>query len=378
VTGVTTALPRRKGIALIVHLKVLAAAIGLLKMTGPYKGECRVQGVQVEDGHTFIDLPVNAETKSKATQSLFWNSRQSHAVVKAEQFQASDEFVRYKVLRKFTDDIPEVGIRVSLSGWLGSIPEHFGLVNSYKTEKLPNGTTAWIFPNNSSTWVIHVHGRRASMGETLRNVDQFAQLGYSQMTMSMKTDSKPYGLGSRKSSLGKTEWKELEEAVAFAKASGANEVILVGWSQGALISCQFMMNSTEAQAVKGAIFDSPLLDYRNTMRYQAEKGGYERALGDRVVDTIGSNKLIRLLGYKNVDVNEISLVREKLLPNVPVLVLFSMNDGHVAIDDVHKFAAINPAVKLVEVPNARHCRLFNEDQPRYQGAISSWLEVHQI
>ena len=114
------------------------------------------------------------------------------------------------------------------------------------------------------------------------------------------------------------------------------------------------------------------------MRFQAQRGGYDPVLGESVIDAIKNSKAIRFLGYKNVDVDEISLVKEKKLPAIPVLVLYSMNDGHVAIADVHKFAEINPGVTLYEIPDARHCRLFNEDKNSYQAAISSWLLENQI
>jgi len=363
---------------LIVYLKILAAAIGLLKMTGLFKGECRVRGVSHDAEQVYIDLPVNAETKSKAVQSLFWDSRQSHAVVQAEPDQASDSIVRFKVLKQHTGNLPEIGTPVSLSGWLGSTPEHFGFDHRYHNVTLPNGTTGWLFPNNSDKWVIHVHGRRAGMGETLRNLEQFETFGFNQLTISMATDPKPLGLGSKVSMLGMTEWKEVEAAVRFASLAGAKDIILFGWSQGALISSQFLIQSDNTGLIRGAIFDSPLLDYRTTMAFQAEKGGYDRVLGERVVDAIKSSKLIRLAGYRNVDVDEISLVRDAKLPAVPLLVLYSTNDGHVAIEDVHRFAELNPTVSLVEIPNARHCRLFNEDQNRYQSAISDWLLERQI
>ena len=363
---------------MIVYLKILAAAMGLLKMTGPFKGECRVRGVSNDDNQVFIDLPVNAETRSKAVQSMFWDSRKSHAVVQAEEVQRNSSIVRFKVLKQFTGDLPAVGTPVSLSGWLGSTPEHFGFAHRYHNVTLPNGTTGWLFPNNSDKWVIHVHGRRAGMGETLRNLEQFESLGFNQLTISMATDPKPFGLGSKVSMLGKTEWKEVEAAVLFASQAGATDVLLFGWSQGSLISSRFLIQSEHTGLIRGAVFDSPLLDYRTTMRFQAEKGGYERVLGDRVVDAIKNSKLITLFGYRNLDVDGISLVRDVKLPAVPVLVLYSMNDGHVAIEDVHRFAELNQSVSLVEIPNARHCRLFNEDKTRYQSAISDWLLEKQI
>jgi len=363
---------------LIVYLKVLAAAIGLLKMSGPYKGECRVAAVSNSGSQVFIDLPANAETKSMAVQSLFWKSRQAHAVVQAELVQDDRSIVRYRVLRQLTDNLPETGTPVSLSGWLGSTPEHFGFSHRYHEVNLPNGTTGWLFPNNTDKWVIHVHGRRASMGETLRNLKQFESLGFNQLAISMSTDAKPFGLGCRVSRLGQTEWKEIEDAVQFASAAGAKDILLFGWSQGSLISGQFLIQSKEIGLVRGAIFDSPLLDYRTTMRFQAQRGGYDQVLGDAVVDAIKNAKALRLLGYKNIDVDKISLVRDAKLPPVPILVLYSMNDGHVAISDVQKLAELNPTVTLLEIPNARHCRLFNEDQASYQSAISEWLLEKKI
>ena len=363
---------------MIVYLKILAAAMGLLKMTGPFKGECKVQAVTADAAKVFIDLPVNAETKSKAVQSLFWDSRKSHAIVQADDVQENSSIVRFRVLRKITDNVPEVGTPVSLSGWLGSTPEHFGYAHRYHNVTLPNGTTGWLFPNNGDKWVIHVHGRRAMMGETLRNLEQFESLGFNQLTISMSTDPKPYGLGVKVSRLGQTEWTEIEDAVRFAIAAGAKDILLFGWSQGSLISSQFLINSSKTDLVRGAIFDSPLLDYRTTMRFQAQRGGYDTVLGDRVIDAIRDSKAIRLVGYSNVDVDEISLVKEKKLPAIPVLVLYSMNDGHVAIADVHRFAEINPGVSLYEIPNARHCRLYNEDKNAYQAAISAWLLENRI
>jgi dTDP-4-amino-4,6-dideoxygalactose transaminase len=102
----------------------------------------------------------------------------------------------------------------------------------------------------------------------------------------MSTDAKPLGLGSKASMLGQIEWKEIEAAVLFASAAGAKDILLFGWSQGSLICSQFLINSKETHLIRGAIFDSPLLDYRTTMRFQAQRGGYEIVLGDAVVDAI--------------------------------------------------------------------------------------------
>jgi pimeloyl-ACP methyl ester carboxylesterase len=341
-------------------------------MTGPISGEFKVLAITQQGGDTFIDLPRNLDTRTNAIQSLFWDTRRGHLVVQAVANQNDNEVVRFKVLRKISLSLPEVGNRVWLSGWLGEEPSHFGLEDSFNSVTLENGSTGWLFNSDSTKWVIHVHGRRAAMGETLRNIKQFQELGYTQLTISMATDPKPLGLGLTKSQLGETEWKELEYAISFAEQNGAKEILFVSWSQGAFITGQLLRNSRKLGSVRGAIFDSPLVDYRSTMRFQAAKKGFAIHLGDRVVEAIGASALLRLLGYPHIDVDQLSL-KKPFAKDVSVLVIYSSEDGHVATHDVHALAASNPSATLFEIPRARHCRLFNEDQMAYQKAISDWL-----
>lgn len=345
-------------------------------MTGPINGEFKILAVSSIGPDTFIDLPLNSSTKSKAVLSLFWNSRKGHLVVQAEPTQPLPDRVRFKVLKDISSSLPEVGNRAWLSGWLGESPEHFGL-QDHKVVKLSNKSTAWLF-EGSNSWVIHVHGRRAAIGETLRNVQQFNSLGFTQLAISMATDPKPMGLGKGKSQLGEIEWQEIEQAVSFAISSGAKKLVIFAWSQGALITGEFLRRSVLAEFVSGVIFDSPLLDYRATMRMHAIKGGLSPELGDRVIDAIVESKAIKLLGYKNVDVDRLSLLKSGISVDVPALVFYSMADGHVEMTGIEKLVEFNSKVSLIEIPDAKHCRLFNEDTETYQRSIEQWLTKHQI
>jgi alpha-beta hydrolase superfamily lysophospholipase len=194
----------------------------------------------------------------------------------------------------------------------------------------------------------------------------------------METDPKPYGLGTSKSNLGETEWTQVEQAVLRAKESGAKEIILFGWSQGSFMIGQFLRNSKHVDLVTGAIFDSPLLDYRSTMQFHAKRAGLARRLGDRVIDAIQDSKIIRLLGYNNVDVVGISLANKSVGVAIPFLIFYSSTDGHVESFDVHLFAGHNENVTLVEIEGAKHCRLYNHDQDKYQSSIDKWIKQHRI
>lgn len=363
---------------MIVYLKVLIAGLRLMKMTGPIKAELKVLAVERLNDEINIHVPGRLENQSLGPQSLFWDSRRGHAEVQVNSATSAEGKIALRVTRLFRGHLPGVGDHVSLSGWLGEHPQHFGFADEFEELVMPNKTQAWFFRGTGSKWVIHVHGRRAGMGETLRNVSQFGDLGFNQLTISMESDPKPYGRGTKRSKLGSTEWREVESAVLYAKSQGATEVLMFGWSQGSLMIGQFIRNSRNTDVIKGLIFDSPLLDYRSTMRFHAARQGIDTALGDRVIDAIETDPLVKLFGYRNVDVDQLSLAKNSLEASVPVLVLYSRKDGHVEIMDVFNFERINQKVTLVEIAGAKHCRLYNHDRAKYQDSISDWLQRNQI
>jgi len=363
---------------LIVYLKVLVAAIRLLKMTGSFGGEYEILSLYESAGETILELPLNTATRSPGQSSLFWDSRKGHALVERIDSSEDQSISRFKVLKLYTSKLPAVGNKVWLSGWLGNHPNHFGLGSKASEVQMPNGTLAWLFDQSSDKWVIHIHGRRAERGETLRNIEQFAQLGFSQLTISMSTDPTPSGLGVRKSNLGHSEWREIEQATAYAQSLGAKEIILFGWSQGALITGAFLNRAEDISSISGVIFDSPLLDYSSTMRLHAKKEGFNEEAGDSVMAAIRDSRVLKLLGYSNIAVDELSLVTSGLPKHLPALILYSSSDGYVAMDEVHKLTTSNTNVRLVEIAGAVHCRLFNHDQRTYQNAIANWLKDFQI
>jgi hypothetical protein len=114
------------------------------------------------------------------------------------------------------------------------------------------------------------------------------------------------------------------------------------------------------------------------MQFHANRAGLARRLGDRVIDAIQDSKIVKLLGYRNVDVDGIALNNKPVGVNIPFLILYSSTDGHVESFDVHLFAGHNQDVTLVDIEGAKHCRLYNHDQETYQNSISLWLRQHQI
>lgn len=342
----------------------------LLWLSPVVKGELSILRTEKRNGKTYLLLPDNADTQAPGIQSLFWDSRKGHCVV--EFSSASVEGSWFKVLETFGKE-PRETKGAWLSGWLGEKPEHFG-ITEYDLVTLSDATKAVVTKTNSKKWVIHVHGRKTLIGETLRNFPLFENLGYRQMAISHWTDPKPFGLGKRRSTLGLTEWKLVGQAVQFAKENGATQVILFGWSLGGMICGQYLSRATDISLVKGVIFDSPMFDIRNTLRFQAGLAGYPAAFADDVCKLIEKSWILRTLGYPKIAVDQLSLSKQAITTDIPMLVLYSLNDGYIQISDAVDFAMKNSTVQLQEFKGARHCRLKNSDPELYDRTLTSFLE----
>lgn len=146
-------------------------------------------------------------------------------------------------------------VDVSITGELGTMP-------------------AYLVPAPRSTWVIYVHGKGATRESGYRALRTLQPLGYPGLLITYRGDvgapqdpTGEYGYGLR-------EWKDLESAVAYALANGADNVVLAGWSMGGAIVGQFLDRSPLADRVTGLILDSPALD----MPAALELGASQRTL----------------------------------------------------------------------------------------------------
>ena len=349
------------------------AMFRLLWLAKRIKGDFNILEVRKEVGRLRVLLPLNEDTAAAGVQSLFWDSRRGHARVQPAEIVGVTRW--FEVLENYGLEL-EPSSDAWLSGWLGDQPEHFGIAD-YETVKLANGTRAWMSQSASSKWVIHVHGRKAAMGETLRNFKLFSDLGFSQLAISHETDAKPYGLGRHQSHLGLTEWKQIEVAVEYAKRQGAKDIVLFGWSLGGMFIGQYLRNTNDA-AVRGAIFDSPMFDVRKTLRVQALMSGYSYQFADEVCELIRKSKILKFLGYPEIDVDSLSLSKNSLNTTLPMLVMYSSNDGYISWEDSVKFSEINESAQVIEFPRARHCRLKNSNPDKYDQVIREFISKLEI
>ncbi|WP_069773863.1 alpha/beta hydrolase, partial [Streptomyces sp. LUP30] len=125
---------------------------------------------------------------------------------------------------------------------------------------------AWFVPGARRTWVIAVHGLGATREHALNVMGFLHRRRFPVLALAYRGDlgapRSPDGLNH----LGSTEWRDLDAAMRYAVRYGAERVVLLGWSTGAAMALRAAADSGLRDLVSGLVLDSPVLDWRTTLR----------------------------------------------------------------------------------------------------------------
>jgi hypothetical protein len=90
----------------------------------------------------------------------------------------------------------------------------------------------WLVLGERRTWVLLVHGRRATREESLRVLPTIAELGFPALVMTYRNDAEAPKSPDQFYHIGDTEWEDVEASVRYAFSQGVRDVVLFGWSMG--------------------------------------------------------------------------------------------------------------------------------------------------
>lgn len=262
----------------------------------------------------------------------------------------------------------------TFSGWYFDEPEQLQL--PWHPELI--GTSlgpapAWVFPGGD-TWVVQIHGRGAQRAETLRAVPLFHQLGMSSILVSYRNDGEGPRSRSGAYGLGSTEWRDVDAAIGYAKRHGAKRILLMGWSMGGAIALQTAALSAYRGLIAGVILESPVVDWKTVLAFQAAANRIPKPVGDLAMTTLKNEWGARFAGGEAIPFDKLDMVANAGSITVPILILHSDDDGFVPADASHALAEARP--DLVEMDTftiARHTKLWNYDQARWEATIRTWL-----
>ncbi|QKJ19461.1 alpha/beta hydrolase family protein [Microbacterium hominis] len=287
------------------------------------------------------------------------------------------------VTRKLLTHVPDtaqLAADAAFSGWYYDRPDQLQL--PYSPELIGSAVgpcPAWQFPaGDGDVWVIQIHGRGTNRVECLRAVPVFHAAGITSLLVSYRNDGEAPRSRAGSYTLGATEWRDVDAAVGFARRRGARRILLMGWSMGGAIALQLALNSAHRDIIAGVLLESPVIDWRIVLDYQARMLHVPSAVTGMAIGALGSDwasPVTRTGGA--IPFDRLDIVARAAELRHPVLILHSDDDGYVPSDASHDLVVARPDIVEMETFEvARHTKLWNYDQERWSGRIRTWLDTH--
>ena len=362
----------------VLGLTVAAASISVYfartVLTPPRK---RPEDVRIlRSDATTITLAPSIDALTPGRYSLWFAHDSGHARV-GEII----EYSRTEVVRELlgVDRGSLAGVeRGRFSGWFYLTPGDLHVpVQDVVVETQLGPAPAWFIPAVGATdkWVIGVHGRAVRREEAIRAIPVFRDAGYSSLLISYRNDGDAPQTVDNRYALGDTEWRDVEAAMQYAVAQGARHIVLMGWSMGGATVLQALTRSSLEYLVRGVVLDSPVVDWVTALDFQGAINRLPILLRRAVLEIISAPWSRVVTGQAHpIDLKRLNFVARASELETPILLLHSDDDGYIPATASRALALARPdIVTFEEFHTARHTRLWNYDEIRWNGAIARWL-----
>ncbi|MFJ8307453.1 MULTISPECIES: alpha/beta hydrolase [unclassified Streptomyces] len=272
-------------------------------------------------------------------------------------------------LERVTQGAVTPGDRVRLTPQVHRGTPETALGLSYRDVEIPaelGSLPAWLVPGPRTTWVITAHGLGTTREHPLNIMEFLHRQQLPVLDLAYRGDEgaprSPDGLGH----LGDSEWRDLDAAIRFATRSGAQRVILHGWSTGATMALHAAANSPLRDRIRGIVLDSPVLDWEFTLRALAAARRTPGALLPLAVRAAQ--------GRTGIHGDRLQEAVDPQALRVPTLLFHGPDDTLAPWGPSRELADRRPElITLHTVPHAPHASMWNADPARYEETLRRFL-----
>ncbi len=268
----------------------------------------------------------------------------------------------------------KVGARVGVQAnpYTGTPASAVGLAYTTVLVPTPLGPApAWQVTGRSTTWVIIVHGLGGSRADALPVLADLHALGFPMLIITYRNDLGAPRSPDHLSHLGQTETDDVAAAVRYATAQGASGVVLFGFSLGAAMAIRVAREPEYNTKVKALVLDSPLLDWRATLRYAAGQRGYPNVVTDLTIWMISRRVGLSYAAFDALD--------HAGQLDVPTLLIQATADTIVPAGLARRLARARPdLVTYLAIPGADHASAIDTDPVEYARALARVLAPYAV
>lgn len=326
-----------------------------------------------------VVLSATAETVVPGRYGLWLDNGRGHARIgDLTGTDVAEGTVEREVLGVDSGELRVGGARFNGYYYAGTPDEALGLPTEHvEIDGELGSMPAWLVPaagGGGSRWAVLVHGRGARREEALRALPSLHEAGWTSLVPTYRNDEDvPAGPDGRYN-LGLSEWRDIESAVDFAVESGADEVLVLGWSMGGAIVLQFLDRSPLADLVSKVVLDGPVIDWGDVLDHHARMHRLPKMVGSLSRSMMGRRWGKRFVGvHESVDVAQTDWVRRAEELHHPMLLIHSADDEFVPVGPSRQLAQHRPdLVTYEEWRVARHCKEWNTDPERWARLVTEF------
>lgn len=364
------------GVASVATLAAANLAVGAYVARRVIAPRSKKTAIPVRLAGNTVTLPLSEDTSLPGRYGI-WLSDGAHVAVGPVLHSDTDHVTR-EVLARTSRAGDDSTTGVWSSQYIPS-PDQIGTSTTVLIP-LTLGDTAEAWQIRPETvveghWTIHIHGLRSSRFGALRTAPAATDAGWTSLVVSYAGDDERLPAEGRPSSLGTSEWADIDDALLYAVSQGAEKIVIVAWSMGATIALLALENSSVKAHIVGLVLVAPALDWPRVITMATNAAHLPRTVAAAALYVLKNPLGAKALNLtRSVDAASLNWIDRLRAPvRLPILILHSRHDPVVPFSGSADFTASHPATQLVEFSSTGHGNEPNQNPKLFNDSISNWL-----